>query len=131
MSSNHNRIDLGQSAFGGLDRMSAYLSYHVRRQKVIAGNLANIDTPGYRARELNFDERLEQRVHSEGSSTESLIRETQDVSDDEAPDQDGNTVSLETQLAKSASNTTHFEALSELLTRRVGLLRYAATDGNS
>lgn len=131
MTSNRTHIDLGKSAFGGLDRISAYLSHHVHRQKVIAGNLANIDTPGYRARELHFEEDLRQQVRDGQRVTESLIREKQEISDDEAPDQDGNTVSLETQLAKSAVNTTRYEAISELLTRRVGLLRYAATDGNS
>jgi flagellar basal body rod protein FlgB len=51
------------------------------------------------------------------------------VADDEAPDQDGNTVSLEGQLSKMSANTLRYKTLAELLTRKIGMLRYAANDG--
>ena len=122
--------NIDHAPFAGLDRVSQHLAYHLHRQKLIASNLANLDTPGYRSRDLDFTEHFTATLHN-GETTRSVrYMESDAVRDDEAPDQDGNTVSLETQLAKSTANTTKFEALSEVLTRRLGLLRYAATDGH-
>jgi flagellar basal-body rod protein FlgB len=37
-----------------LDAMSAYLGRLSQRQQVVASNLANIDTPGYRTKDISF-----------------------------------------------------------------------------
>ena len=39
-----------------LDHMKAFLDYSARKQQVITSNLANSETPGYRAKELNFED---------------------------------------------------------------------------
>ncbi len=38
------------------------LVLRARRQAVLAGNIANADTPGYRARDISFADALEQTV---------------------------------------------------------------------
>jgi flagellar basal-body rod protein FlgB len=115
---------LGATALPGLDRLAEHLGYHVKRQAVIAGNLANLDTPGYRARDLAFDEVLT-TVHSTGETT-MTFEQSVDTSDDEVPDQDGNTVALETQVARMDETTIRYRAVAEVLSRRIGMLRYAA-----
>lgn len=115
--------------FSSLDRLSGYLSFHLQRQKIIAGNLANLDTPGYRAQELDFKETVRTQWKN-GEKTNTWSMETSHrIQDDEVPDQDGNSVSLEAQLAKSQGNTLRYKAMSELVRRKIGLLKYAATDG--
>ncbi|HEX4949611.1 MAG TPA: flagellar basal body rod protein FlgB [Blastocatellia bacterium] len=48
----------------GLDKITnllgQFLDVHSRRAQIVAGNLANADTPGYQAQELNFAEYLQQ-----------------------------------------------------------------------
>ncbi len=122
-------VDLGSSAFAGLDRLTGHIDHHVRRQQILAANLANLDTPGYRARDTVFEERLTAHLERAGWKGQAVFEEQVITDDDEAPDQDGNTVSLERQLAKLNANALRFGALSEILNRRIGLLRYAATDG--
>ncbi|RPJ69674.1 MAG: hypothetical protein EHM24_17865, partial [Acidobacteria bacterium] len=39
-----------------------HMSIAVARQVIAAGNLANLDTPGFRAQELAFDKALDSRV---------------------------------------------------------------------
>jgi flagellar basal-body rod protein FlgB len=121
-------VDLGRP-FAGLDRLQRHLTHHTDRQGVIAANLANLDTPGYRARDVGMTESL--TVVTKGDAVERTLDWDQElvIADDEAPDQDGNTVSLEGQMAKMSSNMLRFQSLAELLSRRVGMLRYAATDG--
>ena len=52
------------------------------------------------------------------------------VRDDETPDQDGNSVSLEHQMARTVANQLRYSAISEMLSRKLGMLKYAARDGN-
>ena len=122
-------VDLAASPFAGLDRLTGHIDHHVRRQRIIASNLANLDTPGYRAKDTVFEERLTAHLERSGWTGSAVFEERAIVDDDEAPDQDGNTVSLERQLAKMHANALRFGALAEILSRRIGLLRYAVTDG--
>lgn len=117
--------------FSAIDRLSGYLSFHLQRQKVIAGNLANIDTPGYRAQELDFEEEMRTEIKDGHKETSWSIRTSSRVQDDEVPDQDGNSVSLEAQLAKSGANKLRYNLISEMLRRKLGMLKYASTDGAS
>lgn len=127
--SERNTIALDRTALPGLDRLSQHLHYLGERQRVLAGNLANIDTPGYRAKDLAFTEELE-RVDAADRSKGTLRYETEETTrDDEVPDQDGNTVSLESQIARMDETTLRYRSLAELLSRRIGMLRYAAGDG--
>lgn len=116
--------------FSSIDRLSGHLSFHLERQKVIAGNLANLDTPGYRAQELDFREQIETTFKNGKKHQTWSIATSSRVQDDEVPDQDGNSVSLEAQLAKSQANSLRYSAMSELLRRRLGMLNYACTDGS-
>ena len=134
--SERNTIALDRTALPGLDRLSQHLRYLGERQRVLAGNLANIDTPGYRAKDLAFTEELERAAPGERSgggamnNKGTLRYETEETTrDDEVPDQDGNTVSLESQIARMDETTLRYRSLAELLSRRIGMLRYAAGDG--
>lgn len=114
----------------GIDRLAQHLRFHGRRQQIIAANLANIDTPGYRSRELVFEETLVQTLDADGARSQAMSHDDQlVVADDETPDQDGNTVSLERQLAKMTSNNLRYRGLAEVLSRKLGMLKYAASDG--
>jgi len=42
-----------------IEALSRFLDVNVARHKLIASNLANIDTPGYRTRDLDFRAELE------------------------------------------------------------------------
>ena len=51
----------------GLDIHAKALVLRAERQRVIASNIANADTPGYVARDINFKEALTQMTQSSGS----------------------------------------------------------------
>lgn len=48
-----------------LDRIQGGLNVRQRRQSLIAGNIANADTPGYRAKKLAFKEALERATEGQ------------------------------------------------------------------
>ena len=48
--------------FGKVDGVERALEYHLQRHNLRAGNLSNIETPGYRMRDLRFEESLESEM---------------------------------------------------------------------
>ncbi len=101
--------------FGTIDKLGGALTYHRERHAVLAGNIANLDTPGYKPMDL------ERRGDSEFITTFSDAGATQSP--------DGNAVTLERELSKIDANRTRYAATGELVTRRFAMLRYAAGDG--
>jgi flagellar basal-body rod protein FlgB len=117
-----------------VDTLQQALTYHRERHTVLAGNVANLDTPGYRPLDLNRtapSDALPLAMTGEGQSTTSPSTELVTSFDDGGAMQsaDGNAVSLERELAKIDANRTRYATSSELVTRRLAMLRYAAGDG--
>jgi flagellar basal-body rod protein FlgB len=52
-----------------LDFHSQALVLRAERQRVIAGNIANADTPGYKARDFNFASALREATSAQGGAT--------------------------------------------------------------
>lgn len=117
-----------------VDTLQQALTYHRERHTVLAGNVANLDTPGYRPVDLNRttpDDGQQLAVtaggHIAASPGEQIVTSLDDGGALQSAD--GNAVSLERELAKIDANRTRYAASSELVTRRLALLRYAAGDG--
>jgi flagellar basal-body rod protein FlgB len=125
-----------KTLFGTVDTLETAMTFHRERQTVLAGNVANVDTPGYRPMDLERVSagdagalplaRTEAGHLSAGGSSGST------TSFDDAgksASADGNYVNLERELAKMDANRVRYAASSELVSRRLALLRYAAGDG--
>jgi flagellar basal-body rod protein FlgB len=50
-----------------LDLLQGYLKVATDRQQVITANMANVDTPGYHTRDINFQATLEQAMNDEAT----------------------------------------------------------------
>lgn len=121
--------------FGSTNAMSDALSFHRQRHSVLAGNVANVDTPDFRPIDL---ERYPASVgggslattdpaHLSLSSTDGVSFFFDDAN--ATPSLDGNTVNLERELAKVDANRVRYGVNSRLVTKRLAALRYAASDG--
>jgi len=118
-----------------VDTLQQALTYHRERHTVLAGNVANLDTPGYRPVDLNRNtpgDAQSLTTTTEGHIATSTENTVVTSFDDGGAFQsaDGNAVSLERELAKIDANRTRYAASSELVTRRLAMLRYAAGDGS-
>ncbi len=96
-----------------------------RRQKVLAENIANIDTPGYKMRDLNaaqFCSDLQDAIknHSQVDPSESKIDYDQYILF-----HDGNNRSIEKQMSLATKNALLHNVSVELLRSRYGLLEKA------
>ncbi len=117
----------------GIDALQSALGYHRERHAVLAGNVANLDTPGYRPVDLTRTPgtSAELAVTEPGHLREATTSAYTTTFDDGGSLQgsDGNAVSLERELAKIDANRTRYATVSELVSRRLVMLRYAAGDG--
>jgi flagellar basal-body rod protein FlgB len=124
-----------RTLFQTVDALEEAMTFHRERQSVLAGNVANIDTPGYRPMDL-------ERAPAPGPGSLALDTDAGDQSparassttvsfDDsgQSASADGNHVNLERELAKMDANRVRYATASELVSRRLALLRYAAGDG--
>jgi flagellar basal-body rod protein FlgB len=115
---------------GGPDRMGAFLERAMdlayKRQTVLQGNLANVDTPGYVARDLDFAGALAEALDApERAPLATPVVERTEVE----PGLDGNKVDLDGEMVRLASNEAFYQLATESVTRRLGLLRYAIDEG--
>lgn len=126
---------MSMDVFSELKGIEEMLDFHVQRHGVLAGNLANADTPGYQAQDLTFQGALGSLenvqtthdkhigMHSSGSSSVTEL--------EPSPSVDGNGVQVQHTLAQVTANRLRYEEALELAKRRLALMRYGATDGGS
>lgn len=121
----------GIKLFDGMyDGLEQVLDLRSRQHALTATNLANSNTPGFRAKELDFDSLL--RNVMERSADHDPVEESEiEVHEVIAPPwaRDGNSVDPEHETAKMASNTLLYNAVATGTSRRLGLLEFAASDG--
>ncbi len=127
---------MGLDLFANLAALQKSLDYHLSRHALITSNLANVETPGYRPLDLNFDAYLARAGELEVTNPRHLGAAGQSrfelgLMEDPGPTvrADGNAVSTEREMAKLAANSLRYRAVTEMLSRRMGMLKYAASDG--
>ena len=113
--------------------LRAALDLRWQRHEVLAHNLANADTPGFRPKDLEFEGVLQAVIGEEGASPASAAapreRPTelqQLVQRPEVGDTlDDNAVDTDKELARVADNSLHYQAQLELLRRRYAAIQRA------
>jgi flagellar basal-body rod protein FlgB len=109
------------------------LTLRQKRHEVLASNLANVETPGFKAKDMEFGTALEDaftRVEEVPEMPRPLFPSTRVVEDLDAPARaDGNTVDIDFQMAKLSSNAGEYNSLARILAKRLALLRQAI-EGN-
>lgn len=103
------------------------------RQKTIANNIANVETPGYKRSYVSFEEEL-QRVLDQKSGL--AVREglrnltpTTQVDTISPSRADGNNVSIDVEISDMAKTSLKYKAATTLLEGKMGMLRAAITEG--
>ena len=110
---------------------STALDLRAHRQQILASNIANADTPNYKARDLDFAAALESALGAGGGSAplRLLVTSTRHLQSAGGPgggtalqfrvpvqaSVDGNTVEMDAERASFANNAVHYEASLALL----------------
>lgn len=108
------------------------------RSKVIANNIANVNTKGYKKYYVTFEETLKDAMnsvkleksdalHLDGANNTGKISIKQDTST--SMREDGNNVDIESEMSNQAANTLLYNALITQANSKLSLTRYVITGG--
>jgi flagellar basal-body rod protein FlgB len=118
------------------------LNLRSENQNVISGNIANADTPGYKAKTSNFEQAMRDALdlnenvklettdgeHFGSKGPENVVA---DVYDDPngVESLDGNTVDRSAEMAKMKENQILYNASIEALRKKIGMMEYGISEG--
>jgi flagellar basal-body rod protein FlgB len=132
------------SGNGMIQTMDRGLSLASRRQTLIASNLANLDTPGYRTRDFSFEGAMKSALsgqtsptalktthpmHLQGSTSSSLPPST-DALQPNAERNDGNDVSLDRENMLLTRTQTTYQTASTFMQVELRKLYALIRDGS-
>ncbi len=110
-----------------MEQLCEYLDLASFRQRLIASNLANVDTPGYRTRDINFEGEMRRAVDQAGdTATKPRVFEVSGLI--ERPD--GNNVSLDREGLLLATTQLQFRLGVELLRQEFQRISAAVKEGS-
>ncbi len=113
-----------------------------RRNTLIAGNVANAETPGFRAKDLNFAGELARAMGKDpgqelkktnarhlDTTSDSSSRVVDDLSGTTRAD--GNNVDIDLQMGRLAYNSGKYSAATRFLRKKLGMLKFAIREARS
>ena len=101
--------------------LAGALEVHEQRHRLISENLANVETPGYRARDLAFHDALESAFSGEGAAA---ARRAEPTVDPSTPVKlDGNSVDHDLETTRLADNAFRIVTLSRILAKKYAGMR--------
>ena len=124
------------------NKLFEQLNFRGERQKVISSNIANINTPGYKTKELVFEDELNSSMTNNSITNNSLqLKATNSKHmtninsslansnpklmevDNLEEQNDGNNVNLDTQMGEMSKNKILFDAIQSSIKRDSKLFR--------
>ncbi len=139
---------------GGIDKaLTTALNGLASRQRVIANNVANVDTPGFKASNVSFESELRAalerdlgqatppsltpvsltsgQVPVDGGQSSALdsVRPVLNQPQNTLARVDGNNVDVDQQMIQLAETTISYNSLVQLTASRVAMARYAVNEG--
>ncbi|HXH74586.1 MAG TPA: flagellar basal body rod protein FlgB [Bacteriovoracaceae bacterium] len=123
-----------------LKALTTALNFREMRQELISSNVANANTPGFKAKKMDFEAALARaldvdgqmqmntndgRHHNVGNGGfDNLEPEIYDDPNG-VVSEDGNTVDVEAEMARMAENKLMYDALVQLINKKMGIMKYA------
>ncbi|MCB9092621.1 MAG: flagellar basal body rod protein FlgB [Halobacteriovoraceae bacterium] len=122
-----------------LQALATSINFRQMRQKLISSNIANSETPGYKAKRIDFEEALARALDIDKTNSlnvenskhynvggggfdnlePNIYNDPNDVVNDS-----GNTVDVEDEMSKMAENEIMFNAAVQLLNKKLALRKY-------
>lgn len=125
----------------GISPHEQALRFRALRNQVLSSNIANADTPNYKARDLDFGAALKSARHDSINleKTSELHQQAWATATDgtkamyrvpSQPSLDGNTVAMDVEQAAFAENALQYRASLAFLDGTIRTLRYALKGGD-
>lgn len=114
-----------------------------KRQGVIASNLSNLDTPGYKAREIDFQATLKKAMETEATTSGISMTQTHaahlggdtqggldvEIQEDPASFDGLNWVGVDQEMKKLMENKLVYQSAVEAMMRKITIIKDTIRDG--
>ncbi len=107
-----------------LDLMAKLMTTSTRRHAVHAANVANINTPNYRAKEMRFESAFQEALEQGGADAAMQVR-GEIVESDARVKSDGNSVHLEREYGIMQKNQMLFNIYAKMLKHEIQGIKHA------
>jgi len=122
-----------------INALASSLNFRQMRQEIIASNIANADTPGFKAKRVDFESALARALDVDGQMKMNGTSDKHfnvgsggfdnlepEIYDDPngVVSEDGNTVDRQAEFARMAENKIMYDAAVQLLNKKLGLMKY-------
>lgn len=122
--------------------MKKSLNFMSTRQTMISSNISNVDTPGFKTSDIDFQAQLRAALGSKGSlnlrttnekhygpsNFDIMDLEAEPFEEDAAAKSNGNNVDMDNEMAKMAENQILYNATIQLMLKRGATVRSAVTE---
>ena len=115
------------------DVLTKALGGYAARQKAVANNIANVETPGYKRQRVNFEAQLREAVKNRTPAearkaiSELEIAPQIDPSAEAGPD--GNSVNIDLEGSELAKAGMSYQLATTLMGLKLSMLKQAITEG--
>lgn len=123
--------------------LAKVMSLRARKAEAISSNIANIDTPGYKARQVTFMDQLQEvlgesdslplmrthKGHLPVSRTPAEVEPLMQTQESSLAGFDRNTVDLDHEMAALAENNMNYNAAVQMLHKKLNILKNAIVEG--
>lgn len=122
--------------------LNTSLNLREMNQGVVSSNIANADTPGYKAKTMEFESAFRDALGvgdalpMQGGEAGHIVRSVTDPIDPEIYEDpngveslDGNTVNRSAEMVKMQENQLMYDASVEMMKKKLGMLKYSVSEG--
>ena len=124
--------DASSINFSGTDSyLRAAMSGLAARQRAIANNVANVDTPGFKATDVRFEDALKTAISRKGArsgntpdqATLNAAVSRGTLVDATSTRADGNNVDIDREMEMLSEANLNYSALTQVMSTRISILR--------
>ncbi|MGN0513558.1 MAG: flagellar basal body rod protein FlgB [Lachnospiraceae bacterium] len=129
----------GSGAFDYIDVLKKAADASVYRNELLSNNIANVDTPGYKRKDLEFEVHLNRAIESAGTQKDTLTKKVHNVDLDGVKMMtyidnadlsyrlDGNNVDISSEQTELASNQIVYNGLIDSMTHEFSRIKSVLT----
>ena len=129
----------GSGAFDYIDVLKKAADASVYRNELLSNNIANVDTPGYKRKDLEFEVHLNRAIESAGTHKDTLTKKVHNVDLDGVKMMtyidnadlsyrlDGNNVDISSEQTELASNQIVYNGLIDSMTHEFSRIKSVLT----
>lgn len=116
-----------------LQTLQKVIDLRQKNQQVIASNVANAETPGYKPRRFEFEKSLQNALSQKDAAKTTNSRHLSSAGNISSVrgeiNSESTSVNVDQEMVALSENQILYEAAVQMLNKKLGLLKYIAQDG--